>query len=76
MLLSCRYRSMRSEDIKKSWHTSLLDSENTGYSLSEALIFASFKPKFDTNCLLNHEFSRCCELQIVFCSCFDIQNNL
>ena len=65
---------MRSEDIKKNHDMpSSLNSENTGYSLSEALILASFNPKYDTDCLLNYEFST---YMLCTSNCFDIQNNL
>ena len=62
----------------------------TGKSLSEALIFASTNPQYDDrlfielpvqymNCKLRtwgeHGENMLCT-QIVFCLCFDIQNNL
>ena len=53
--------------IKSDSHTC------TGYSLSEALIFASINPKYDNrNCLLNYNLSTCTEL-VAFRTKFVIQ---
>ena len=59
----------------------------TGKSMSEALIFASTNPKYDNRLFIElpvqymkipsseHGKNMMCT-QIVFCFCFDIQNNL
>ena len=60
---------------------------HTGKSLSEALIFASTNPQYDKRLFIElrvqymkipsseHQENMLCT-QIVFCLCFDIQNNL
>ena len=52
----------------------------TGKSFSEALFLASVNPKYDKRLFIEfpekYNFRTCCVQKLIFCFCFDIQNNI